>query len=76
MELPIRFPDYRDVIYEDAVRFRALSDEERVRALCDCIRDYLFLIEVSGRGEKLRALAEEEERKKHQAIMEFAARHG
>ena len=30
MDLPIRFPNYTDVIAEDAARFRALSADERL----------------------------------------------
>ena len=76
MELPIRFPNDADVIYADAARFRALTDEEQVRALNDCFRDYRFLRLASGRAEQIDRLAEEEERLGWKAIQEFAARHG
>ena len=75
MDLPIRFPNYADVIAEDAARFRALSPEKRVYELNDCFRLYRFLRTVSGRTEHIDRLAEEEERLEWKAILEFSARH-
>ena len=75
MELPIRFPNNADVIAEDAARFRALSPEDRVRALDECIRLYGFLRSASGRPERIDAFVEEEDRLGWKAIQEFAARH-
>ena len=76
MDLPIRFPDDADVIAEEAARFRALSDEDKVRALEECWRVYQFLIANSDRKTELRRLAEDDEELAHRAIQEFAARHG
>ena len=76
MKIPIRFPSEADVIAEEAARFRGLSDEEKVRALNDCFRTYLFLLSASGRAEELKHRAEEEETRARVAIQEFAARHG
>ena len=76
MDLPIRFPDNADVIYEDAARFRALTPEAQVRALDDCFRLYRFLRAASGRAEQIDRIAEEEDRLSWKAIQEFAARHG
>jgi len=76
MQIPIRFPSEADVIAEEAARFRRLPDEEKVRALGDCFRTYLFLLSASGRAEEMQRLAEEEERRGQVAIQEFAARHG
>jgi hypothetical protein len=76
MNLPIQFPSESDVIAEEAACFRGLPDEEKVRALDDCFRTYLFLLSASGRAGELKRLAEEEERRAQVAIQEFAARHG
>lgn len=76
MNLPIRFPKDEDVIAEDAARFRALSDDDRLQALGDSFREYEFLLRVSGRPEHLLRLADEEDRLSHVAIREFVARHG
>jgi len=76
MDLPIRFPSEIDVIAADAARFRALSDEERVRALGQCFREYLFLRASSGRAAELDRLAQEEEVRARDAIRELVARHG
>lgn len=76
MDLPIKFPNDADVIFEDAARFRALSPDDQVRALNDCFRLYRFLRTTSGRAEQIDRLADEEERFEWQAIQEFAARHG
>jgi hypothetical protein len=76
MDIPIRFPNHYDVIYEDAARFRALAAEDRVRALEDCFRLACFLRTVSGRQEQRDAFAEEQRRLEWKAIQEFAVRHG
>ena len=75
VNLPIRFPNDADVIAEDAARFRALSDEERMRSLRDLIATGAFLLRIGGREAAMRELADEETRKSHAAIREFIARH-
>ncbi len=75
MNLPIRFPNKADVIYEDAARFRALSPEDKVRALEDCFRLYQSLRSSSSDVEEFDRLAEEEERLEWQAVLDFVARH-
>ena len=75
MNIPIRFPNNADVIYEDAARFRALSPEEQVRVLGSCFHDYQSLRMISGRATQIDRFAEEEKRLERQAILEFAARH-
>jgi len=75
MELPIRFPNAADVIYEDAMRFRALSPDERARALRSCLQDYQDLRAISGRAEQMDRFAQEEEALERQAILDFAERH-
>ena len=64
------------VIYEDAARFRALSPEDKVRALEDCFRLARFLRTAAGQQERIDRYTEEEERLERKAILEFAARHG
>jgi hypothetical protein len=75
MNLPIRFPNDADVIAEEAERFRALSDGDKVRALEDCWREYQFLMANSDRKSELRRLADDEEELAQRAIREFVARH-
>ena len=75
MNLPIRFPNDADVIYEDAARFRALASEEKIRQLGSSFQDYRSLRELSGRAEQIDRFAEEEERLEWQAVLDFAARH-
>ena len=76
MDLPIRFPSDIEVISAEVARFRALSDEERVRALDECFREYLFLRAASGRPAEVDRFAEQEEDLARIAIQEFVARHG
>ena len=76
MKLPIKFPNDLDAIAEDVARFRALSNEDRVRELDECFKTYWFLINASGRAQQLVDFALEEERLSHLAIQEFAKRHG
>ena len=75
MNLPIRFPNDADVIAEDATRFRALSDEERMRSHRDLIGTGAFLLRIGGREAAMRELAGEEARESHAAIKGFIARH-
>lgn len=75
MDLPIKFPSDAEVVAEEVARFRALSPEQRVHALGEMFELYHFLISTSGRPEELKRLAEEEEERGRQAIMEFVARH-
>jgi|GEM_PF-5722727 len=56
---PIRFPSEADVSAAEAARFRALSDEKRVRALGDCFREYQFLRASSGRTAELDRFAQD-----------------
>ena len=75
MDLPIKFPDEADVIAEEAARFRALPDAERVKELEEAFQTYHFLIEASGRADELKRFAEEEEEQGRAAIREFVARY-
>jgi len=76
MDLPIRFPSDAEVIAEEVARFRALSDEDRVRTLGELFRAYHFLAGRSARPEALARFAREDEDRNRAAIEEFVRRHG
>jgi len=76
VQLPIRFPSNAEVIAEEVARFRALSPENRLRALDEMFRLYHFLVAMSARPEALARLAQEDEERGRTAIEEFAAHHG
>jgi hypothetical protein len=76
MGLPIRFPSDVQVITEEVARFRALSDEDRVRTLGELFRLYHFLAKRSSRPEAIAQLAREDEEQSRAAIEEFVRRHG
>jgi hypothetical protein len=76
MNLPIRFPSDDEVITEDVARFRALSDEDRVRTLGELFRVYHFLAARSAKPEALARFAREDEERSRAAVEEFVRRHG
>ena len=76
MKPPIEFPSEMEVISEEAARFRALSPEERVKALGEAFRLYQFLTRSSPRSKELAEFAEAEEALGRRAIEEFVRRHG
>ena len=76
MELPIQFPNESDVIYDEAMRFRALSPAQKIHEINEAFRLYQFLRTSSGRAEQIDLYAEEMERLGRQSIQEFASRHG
>ena len=76
MDLPIRFPSEVEVITGDVARFRALSDEDRVRTLGELFRLYHFLAARSANPEVLARFAREDEERGRTAVEEFARRHG
>jgi hypothetical protein len=49
--LPMRFPDYRETIREEAEAFRRLSPEQRLRHLDDVLRAGLHLARISPNRE-------------------------
>ena len=75
MILPIKFPSDADVITEEVARFRALSPENRVRALGEMFRLYQFLASRSAQPEAVARIAREEEERGRKVIEEFVARH-
>lgn len=76
MNLSIKFPDIADVIAEDAARFRALSPEDRVRALGEMFELYSFLADRSASPTSFLRFVDEDEADGRKAIEEFVARHG
>ena len=76
MNLPIKFPSQGETIREETQRFRALSPEDRVRALEEMFRVYHFLLKTSDRPEALARFAQEEEDAARVRIQQFVARHG
>lgn len=76
MNVPIQFPSDAEVIREETRRFRALSPDERVRALEEMFRLYHFLLNTSDRPEALARFAQEEEDAARASIQQFVARHG
>jgi hypothetical protein len=75
IDLPVRFPSQEDVIADEVARFRALSAEDRVRALSESVALYHFLIDQSRHSGRLREFAADEEARAAGAIRAFAARH-
>jgi len=75
MQLPVRFPTDADVIAEEVARFRALSDQERVRALGELFQVYHFLAARSTRPEAISRFAHEDEDRGRAAIEDFVRRH-
>jgi hypothetical protein len=76
MNLPIRFPSVVEVITEEVARFRALSDEDRVRTLGELFHTYHFLASHSATPEALVRIARDDEGRSRAAIEEFVKRHG
>jgi hypothetical protein len=76
MKLPVQFPSEAETIREETRRFRALSPENRVRALGEMFRLYHFLLNTSDRPDVLARFAQEEEAAARVSIQQFVARHG
>jgi hypothetical protein len=76
MNVPIRFPSDVEVITEEVARFRALSDEERVRTLGELFRTCHFVVAQSRNPDALARFALEDEERSRIAIEEFVRRHG
>jgi hypothetical protein len=76
MNLPIQFPSEAETIREETRRFRALSQDDRIRAFGEMFRLYHFLLNNSDRPEALARFAQEEEAAARIGIQQFVARHG
>ena len=75
MDLPVKFPSETEVILEDVARFRALSPEERIKAIQDLLADGQFLMSKSPKAAWADAYSEEQEALARRNIREFLARH-
>lgn len=75
MDLPIKFPNEADVFAADVRRFRALAPDEQVWWIEDMFRTYHFLAGQSADPDAVARIAEEDEARGRQAVMEFVARH-
>ncbi len=75
MDLPIRFPSDTEVITEEVARFRALSDEERMRSIHGLLAAGFFLIKLSPKAQFMREYTLDQENRARQAVREFLARH-
>jgi hypothetical protein len=75
VKLPISFPSDEGVIREEAARFRAMSPEERMRALRSVLSAGFLVMLRSPKAKFLREHAEEQERLNREALKEFLARH-
>jgi hypothetical protein len=76
MHLPIKFPSDTDVILEDVARFRAMSQEEQVRAYRGLLHSGFQILRISPKADWARQYAEELEVLAQRNIREFIARHG
>lgn len=75
MDLPIQFPSDADVAYEEARRFRALSDRERARSIRGLLRGGERMIRHSAKAAFLRSYSIEQEELARTNVREFIARH-
>jgi hypothetical protein len=75
MDLPVRFPSDIEVITEEVARFRALSDEDRMRSIHGLLAAGSLMMKVSPKADFLRQYTLEQENRARQAIREFLARH-
>lgn len=76
VDIPIKFPNEYDKLYEEGQRFRALSPEAQIRELDGMFALYHYLKGISGRAAEIDRFADEDERLGWQAVREFEARHG
>ena len=74
MDLPIRFPSEVEVITEEVARFRALSDEDRMRSIRGLFAAGFLLMQRSAKGDFLREYTLEQENRARQTVREFLAR--
>jgi hypothetical protein len=75
MDLPIKFPNYTEIIAEEAARFRALSPEDRLRSIRGLLAAGELAIRQSPRAASLRDYTLQKEEQARQAVKEFLARH-
>lgn len=75
MNLPIKFPSDVEIIAEEAVRFRALSPESRLRSIRGLLTAGALMMRQSPKAAFLRDYTLEQEERARQAVKEFLARH-
>jgi beta-lactamase superfamily II metal-dependent hydrolase len=76
MEVPIRFPNEGDKIYEEAVAFRQLSPEQRTSAILDLISVGAWMMQESPHREAIARLQQAHEDAWQKAQRELFARLG
>jgi hypothetical protein len=76
MELPVRFPNTADVIADDARRFGALTNEQRIEAIRSLLDAGALMLENSPQSAFLRQYAIQQEDAWRKSIQEFLSRHG
>jgi hypothetical protein len=76
MDLPVRFPSETAVIFEDVARFRALSPEERMRAIRGLLNAGARMMRTSPKAAWAKHYTEEQKLLERRNIQEFLARHG
>ncbi len=74
-DMQIDFPSDECVITEEVARFRALSPQERMRAICGILAAGELMMRRSPRAEFLRQYTLEQEAISRRAVQEFLARH-
>jgi hypothetical protein len=75
VNLPIKFPSDADVIIEEVACFRALSPENRMRAIRGMLAAGALIMRQSPKAAFLRKYTLEQENLSRQAVKEFVARH-
>lgn len=75
MNLPIIFPSDAEVVIQEAARFRALSPENRLRAIRGMLAAGALMMRQSPKAAFLREYTLEQKKLARQAVKEFLARH-
>ncbi len=75
MDIPIKFPSDAEVIAEEVARFRALSPEDRLRAIRGLLAAGALVMRQSPKAVFLRDYTLQQEEMARQAVKEFLARH-
>ena len=75
MDLPVKFPSETEVILEDVARFRALSPENRIRAIRSLLNAGAQIMRMSPKAAWARQHAREQELLAQRNIRDFIERH-
>lgn len=76
MDLPVKFPSETEVILEDVARFRALSQQDRIRSYRGFLNAAASIARRSPKAAWAGKYAEQQEILAQKNIREFMARHG